>query len=76
VVGHVLKESSENKRKIAEYSALAFILPVSIAVGLGIGYFLDKVFHTDPYLLIIFTLYGIAAGFVNLVKMTKPGKKK
>ncbi len=76
MVGHVLKESSENKRKMAEYSALAFILPVSIAVGLGIGYFLDRAFHTAPYLLIIFTLYGIAAGFINLIKMTKPAKKK
>jgi ATP synthase protein I len=53
------------------------MFPTSIAVGFFMGYLLDKVFKTSPYLLIIFTLYGIAAGFVNLYKVTKKyGKKK
>lgn len=62
---------SEEKKKWADYSTVGIMFPASIAVGLAIGYFLDKLFHTSPYLLIIFTLYGIAAGFVNLFKVTK-----
>jgi F0F1-type ATP synthase assembly protein I len=62
---------SGEKKKWADYSTVGLMFPASIAVGLAIGYFLDKLFHTSPYLLIIFTLYGIAAGFVNLFKVTK-----
>lgn len=63
------------KRKLAAYSTVGLMFPVSIAVGLAIGYLLDGWFHTSPYLLIIFTLYGIAGGFVNLIRVTRPNKK-
>ena len=67
----------KEKRKLAEYSTLGLMFPVSIAVGLAIGYFLDKILNTSPYLLIIFTIYGVVAGFVNLIKVTKQnGKRK
>jgi ATP synthase protein I len=67
----------DEKKKWAAYSTVGLMFPTSIAVGFFMGYLLDKVFKTSPYLLIIFTLYGIAAGFVNLYKVTKKyGKKK
>jgi len=67
----------KDKRKLAEYSTVGLIFPISIAVGLAIGYFLDNLLNTSPYLLIIFTIYGVVAGFVNLIKVTKQnGKKK
>ena len=64
----------EEKRRLADYSSVGIMFPASIAVGLAIGYFLDQWLHTSPYLLIIFTLYGVAAGFRNLLKLgkTKP----
>jgi ATP synthase protein I len=52
------------------------MFPTSITVGFAMGYFLDKLFNTSPYLLIIFTIYGIAAGFVNLIKVSKQYGKK
>jgi len=70
------KKAAEN-RKWASYSTIGLMFPASIAVGLAMGYFLDKFFNTSPYLLIIFTIYGVAAGFWNLIKITgKYGKKK
>ena len=61
----------------AAYSTVGLMFPASIAVGLGMGYFLDEIFHTSPILIIIFTLYGVAAGFVNLFKVAqKNGKKR
>jgi F0F1-type ATP synthase assembly protein I len=70
-------ENSEDKKKWAAYSTVGLMFPTSIAVGFGIGYLLDSLFKTSPYLLIIFTLYGVAAGFVNLIKVTKQyGKRK
>jgi ATP synthase protein I len=65
----------EDKRKWVDYSTVGIMFPASIAVGLAIGYFLDELLHTSPYLLIIFTLYGIGAGFYNLFKVTKKHDK-
>jgi F0F1-type ATP synthase assembly protein I len=52
---------------VSEYTALAFLLPVSTLVGYGIGYMLDKYFGTH-YLYLVFLLLGIASGFVQLIR--------
>jgi ATP synthase protein I len=71
------KNKTTGYRKMSDYFTVGIMFPASIAVGLAIGYYLDKWLKTSPYMLIIFTLYGIAAGFWNLIKVTKiDGKKK
>lgn len=70
------ENKTDEKRKLAAYSMIGLMFPTSIAVGLALGYFLDKLFKTSPYLLIIFTIYGIAAGFWNLYKITKQYDKR
>ena len=55
-------------RKLADMSSLAMMLPASIAVGLFFGYWLDKWLGTRPWLLMIMTLFGVAAGLINLIK--------
>ena len=52
---------------VGEYTSLAFMLPAATLVGWGIGYLLDRAFHTD-FLYIVFLILGIAAGFVQLVR--------
>lgn len=70
-------DTAEERKKWAAYSTVGLMFPTSIAVGFGIGYLLDSLFNTSPYLLIVFTLYGVAAGFVNLIKVSKRyGKRK
>jgi ATP synthase protein I len=44
------------------------MLPSSIAVGLFFGYYLDKFFGTDPWLLLVFLLLGIFSGFYSLIR--------
>lgn len=70
-------KQAEEKRRLADYSTVGFMFPASIAVGVAIGYFLDRWLDTQPYLLIVFTLYGIAAGFRNLLRIgrVKPRDK-
>jgi F0F1-type ATP synthase assembly protein I len=53
--------------QIEEYVALALMLPISTFVGLGIGYLLDKAFHTH-FLYIVFMILGIAGGFLQLIR--------
>jgi F0F1-type ATP synthase assembly protein I len=55
-------------KKIMAMSSLGLMLPSSIAVGLFIGYILDKVLRTHPWMLIIFFLFGTASGIYNLIR--------
>jgi len=55
-------------RKLAELSSLGLVLPSSIAVGMVIGYLLDRLFGTHPWLLGTFTVLGIASGLLSLVR--------
>jgi F0F1-type ATP synthase assembly protein I len=52
---------------LGEYTSLAFLLPAATVVGWGIGYLLDRAFHTN-FLYLVFLILGIAAGFVQLVR--------
>ena len=69
----MLKDSleKESKKKWIDYSSVGLMFPASILVGFGIGYFLDKWLKTDPWLTVIFIIYGILAGFFNLFSQTR-----
>ncbi len=60
-----------NFKRLAELSSLGLMLPSSIAVGLFIGYQLDKLLGTRPWLLILFFLLGTASGFMSLLRGLK-----
>jgi ATP synthase protein I len=69
-----MKEDNKSKinyKKLAELSSLGLMLPSSIAVGLFIGYQLDKLLGTRPWLLILFFLLGAASGFYSLIRGLK-----
>ncbi len=65
----------EDKRKviiqIASYSTLGIEMGLAVAVGVGIGYYLDKWLGTQPWFLIIFLFFGIVAGFRSLYRALK-----
>jgi len=46
-------------------SAIGIEMGVALAIGMGIGWWLDRTFGTRPWLLVLFTLFGIVAGFRN-----------
>jgi len=58
-------------KQIASYSTLGLEMGLSVAVGAIIGYYLDKWLHTEPWLLIIFLLFGVFAGFRSLYRALK-----
>ena len=53
--------------QIGRYYGLIFVLPAAVLVGFGIGYALDKLFHTG-FLKIVFLLLGVAAGMIDLFR--------
>jgi ATP synthase protein I len=58
-------------RQIASYSTLGLEMGLSVAAGAIIGYYLDKWLHTDPWLLIVFLIFGAIAGFRSLYRALK-----
>ncbi len=65
-----MKNPNQNNKvgKWLNVATMATMIPVSTAVGFAIGYFLDKLFKTEPYLVVIFTIFGIIAGFKNIIE--------
>lgn len=55
-------------RQAAAYLNLAFMMPVCTLIGYVIGYLLDKAFGTH-FLWIVFLLFGIAAGFIEVFRV-------
>jgi ATP synthase protein I len=55
-------------RQLARLSTIGIALVAATAIGLLIGYGLDRWLGTRPWLTMLFTLFGIAAGFLNLFR--------
>ena len=58
-------------RQLAGLSSLGITFAASIAIGAAIGILLDRWLRTSPSFTILFFLFGVAAGFVNLLKDLK-----
>lgn len=58
-------------KQLLQASTVGLNLVIATAVGLAIGYFLDKAFGTRPYLTIIFLILGIIAGFRELFRLAR-----
>lgn len=65
------ENEADSKRRWVDYSSVGLMFPVSIAVGFAMGYGLDQWLDTEPIFMVVLSLYGVAAGFVNLFKVTR-----
>ena len=62
-------------RQVGRYSHLGFVLPASVAVGMAIGYGLDRWLHTT-WLMLVGLFAGSVAGFTELIReMMKASKE-
>ena len=64
---------AENQRKwmkaAGQASSIGFVLVISIAIGYFFGSWLDRRFGTEPWLMLVFTLLGITAGFIQVIRI-------
>jgi ATP synthase protein I len=61
-----------------KYLAVGIEMGAAVGIGAGIGIWLDKRFGTEPWLLLVFLLLGIAAAFrafFRLVREVSPSRK-
>jgi ATP synthase protein I len=64
------KKQLRRARLWLDVSVVGIQFPVAIGIGFLAGRWLDAQLNTKPWLTIIFALFGIAAGFVNLFRIT------
>ncbi len=62
-------------RALGFLSTVGLSMAFAIAIGAGIGCYLDKWLGTSPWLFFVFFGFGMAAAFVNLYRMHKKGKE-
>lgn len=55
--------------KWIRFSAMGLELGLSVIVGLLIGDFLDGFFGTEPWLLLLFLLFGLIAGYRSIFRL-------
>lgn len=62
------KQTKGTFGQLAKVSIIGIEMVVSTFVGLAMGIYLDKRFQTGPWLTIVFLIFGIAAGFINVFR--------
>jgi ATP synthase protein I len=76
----MVKSLSEDKREVIKslisYSSLGLEMGLCVAIGIAIGYFLDRYFTTSPYLTIIFMIFGVIAAMKTIYQLMKKLEKE
>ena len=74
------KELNDDKEKRGSFMGNAFKLGTelvaAVAVGTIIGFILDTLFDTKPWLIIIFFFLGAAAGMLNVIRAANRMQKE
>ena len=64
------KKQLRRARAWLDVSIVDIQFPVAMALGFLFGRWLDGLLNTGRWMTIIFALFGVAAGFVNLFRIT------
>jgi ATP synthase protein I len=66
-----MKEDPKSLRSLSSAALLSTIgltLVIATALGFGLGFLLDRWLGTWPWLMMLFTILGIVAGFVEMIR--------
>ena len=76
----IKKQFEDDKEKRGSFMGNAFKLGTelvaAVAVGTIIGFILDTLFDTKPWLIIIFFFLGAAAGMLNVIRAANRMQKE
>jgi len=59
---------AETMRTVGALSTVGFSFVFAIAIGAGLGWYLDKSFGTAPWMFLLFFALGVAAGILNVYR--------
>jgi ATP synthase protein I len=69
-------DTKKTIKTLGYLSTTGIAMGLSIAIGAIVGFYLDKKFKTDPWLFLVFLLFGIIAAFKNLMFMAGKAKNE
>ncbi len=72
----LLNSKKEVVRSMLSYSSLGLEMGLCVAIGIAMGYFLDRYFETYPYLSIVFMIFGVLAAFKAIFVLMKKIEKE
>lgn len=55
-------------RELGKYSALGLEMALSVVIGMGVGYYLDRWLGTAPWLMVVWIGFGFASGVRSLYR--------
>jgi len=64
-------QGKEFMRALAVLSQIGITIILCVAVGIFIGWLLDRLLGTSPWLIIVFTLLGVVAAFKSIFDFAK-----
>jgi ATP synthase protein I len=70
------KKNNQHFELLGIASVMGLQLVSGMAVGFAMGYYLDMVFETKPWLTLIFFVLGIIAGYKNMFREMQRIQKK
>jgi F0F1-type ATP synthase assembly protein I len=62
------KPLSETVRTLGALSTVGFSFVLAIAIGVWVGWMLDKWLGTSPWMFFLFFVLGLAAGVLNVYR--------
>jgi F0F1-type ATP synthase assembly protein I len=69
-------KETDSPRQWAPYLNLGAVLAACVGIGVWIGHTLDERWGTEPWLLLVGSLFGVASGLYHFLKeVLKLGKR-
>ena len=68
------EEREEHRTSLLLFTA-GLHFGASVGIGAIFGWWLDKKFETEPYLVLVFLCMGLVAGFINLYRLVRKVSK-
>ncbi len=59
---------ADSFRTMGALSTVGISFVLAIVIGFACGYYLDKWLGTGPWLLLVFTVFGLVAGIMNVYR--------
>jgi ATP synthase protein I len=59
---------ADTMRTVGALSTVGLSFVFAIAIGAGLGWYLDKAFGTAPWMFFLFFAIGVAAGILNVYR--------
>lgn len=63
-------------RLVSKFSTIGLEMGFSVVIGLLIGIHLDRYFKTEPWMTIVFLLFGVAAAFRVIIRVAKESRQE